>query len=115
MKSEPRIRGAARRGRLIDRARRPKTGPVVVAVVLLLPVVFAALFYVWTRVATVRLGYAISEAGSDHQQLVEENRGLRIEVAALKSPQRLEQIGRERFRLRPPLPEQVVKLESRAK
>jgi cell division protein FtsL len=97
-------------------ARLPKwsfedgLGPLGTALVLVLPVAAAALFYVWTHITTVQLGYELSEAAEAHQQMLEENRGLRIEVAALKAPERLKELGRTQYRLEPPKTEQVVEL-----
>ncbi len=88
-------------------------GPVVTAVMLAIPVVAAALFYVWTHVSTVRLGYEMSEAAKQHRALLEVNRGLRIEVAALKSPERLEKLGRTKYELAPPTAKQIIRVKSR--
>lgn len=85
-------------------------GPLGASVLIVAPVVAAALLFVWTHVTRVQLGYALSKAGAVHGKLLEENRGLRIEVAALRAPRRLEQLAAERYRLAPPKTEQVVRL-----
>jgi hypothetical protein len=90
-------------------------GPVLVAALLVAPVVAAGLFYVWTRVATLRLGYELSRAGAVHRTLIEHNRGLRIEAASLKAPDRLARLGREKYRLEPPRPSQVLRVDSKDK
>lgn len=101
----------------VERAQRAVSAaandlaPVLTAVMLAAPVVVAGLFYVWTRVVTVRLGYQISEASEVHHRLLEENRGLRIESAALKAPARLEKLARERYGLAAPRPEQIIRLD----
>jgi cell division protein FtsL len=79
--------------------------------VIVAPVVAAALFYVWAEITTMRLGYTLSQASDAHRSLLEVNRGLRIEVAALRAPERLERLAVERFRLEPPKNEQVIRLE----
>lgn len=79
--------------------------------VVVAPVVAAALFYVWAEITTVRLGYTLSQASDAHGSLLEVNRGLRIEVAALRAPERLERLAVERFQLEPPRTEQVIRLE----
>ena len=84
---------------------------LTLAVLLAAPVVAAAVFYVWTHVATVHRGYELSAADDVHQALLEENRGLRIEVAALKRPDRLERLARERYRLRRPTKSQVIRID----
>ncbi len=80
----------------------------VLVVGLAAPVVVAAIFFVWTRVATVRLGYQISRAGAEHRRLVEEKSSLRSEISSLRSPRRLEALAQEKFGLTPPRPEQIV-------
>lgn len=85
-------------------------GPIGNAIVIAAPMVGAALFYVWAEITTVRLGYALSQAGEAHRVLLEENRGLRIEAAALRAPERLKRLAEERYRLEPPRSEQVVRI-----
>lgn len=89
---------------------RHPIGPLGVALFVAAPVVAAALFYVWTHITTVRLGYALSEAGETHRRLNERNRSLRIEAATLRSLDRLEKLAKERFELAPPRTEQVVRV-----
>ena len=86
-------------------------GPIGISVGIAVPVVMAALFYVWTNVTTVRLGYELSEAAKAHRELLEENRGLRVEVAALKAPDRLARLAKLQHGLAPPQSEQVIELE----
>jgi hypothetical protein len=96
--------------RLLDRVRDAfALGPVGIAVALVLPVLAAALFYVWAEITTVRLGYLLAQAGDAHRALLEENRGLRIEVAALRAPERLKRLALH-YDLEPPKSEQVVKI-----
>src|SRR5205085_8767377 len=89
-------------------------GPIGLAFGLAVPVVLAALFYVWAEITTVRLGYLLSHAGDAHRVLLEENRGLRIEVAALKAPERLKRLAKD-YAFEPPKTEQVVRLEEPTK
>lgn len=84
------------------------------SMVIVAPVVAAALFFVWAEITTMRLGYTLSQASDAHKSLLEVNRGLRIEVAALRAPERLERLAVERFHLEPPKTEQVIRLEGHA-
>jgi hypothetical protein len=84
-------------------------GPAGVAAIVALPLVAAAVFYVWAEITTVRLGYLLSQAGDAHRVLLEENRGLRIEAAALKAPERLKRLAEE-YKLESPRFEQIVRL-----
>lgn len=86
-------------------------GVLVKTMLIVAPVLAAALFYVWAEVTTVRMGYMMSQASDAHRVLLEENRGLRIEVAALRAPERLERLAIERYKLEPPKSEQVIRLE----
>ncbi|MBK8013394.1 MAG: cell division protein FtsL [Deltaproteobacteria bacterium] len=99
----------------LGRGSGSKTGttgldPLVLCVGIALPVVAAALFHVWANVTSVRLGYALSHASEMHRVLLEENRGLRVELETLRSQKRLEQLARERFHLASPRPEQIVRV-----
>jgi len=85
--------------------------PLSLALIFVVPVVAAALFYVWTHVATVRLGYELSAEAKLHEKLIEENRGLRIEIATLKSPQRLKKLARETYGMAAPALGQVLLLK----
>lgn len=86
-------------------------GPVLRAVLLAAPVAGAGVFNVWTHVAAVRLGYALTEAAEQNKTLNEQNKGLRVEVAALKAPDRLEHLARETYGLQPPTPAQVIRVQ----
>ena len=87
-----------------------RIGPLGTSILLVGPVVVAALFFVWTHVTTVRLGYELSSAGENHRLLVEENRTLRVEVAALKAPERLKLLARRNYGLLAPTPAQIIRL-----
>jgi cell division protein FtsL len=69
-----------------------------------------SLFYIWSRVEVVSIGYAISEKQQVFAQLLEDNRKLQVEVAMLKSPQRLQDIAQKQFGMQPPVSEQIVAL-----
>lgn len=83
--------------------------PTIAAILMAVPVILAALFYVWTHVASVRLGYEISRAGEAHRSLIEENRALRVEVASLKDPKRLAALATEKYGLAAPKPSQIIR------
>ena len=72
-----------------------------------LVVTFLVLF-VWSRLEVINLGYRISQVDKTQKELLRVNRELKLEVASLKSPSRLEKIGRENLNLFPPDPKQIV-------
>jgi cell division protein FtsL len=78
----------------------------ILAMVLLI-VTFFVLF-VWSRLEVINLGYRISQVNRTQKELLRINRELKLEIASLKSPSRLEKIGREELNLFPPDPKQIV-------
>jgi len=66
------------------------------------------LFYTWCRVQCTRIGYEITEADKTRQNLITMQNQLKIELAHLKSPERIENIARNRLGLTMPRPEQTV-------
>lgn len=65
------------------------------------------LFYIWSRVQIVQYGYDINSLKSRQHQLMEANKKLRLEVATLKSPPRVEKFAVEKLGMRPVMPEQM--------
>ncbi|MFO0726872.1 MAG: hypothetical protein U1E65_24015 [Myxococcota bacterium] len=90
---------------------RAGLGPLVVSIALVAPPVAAGIFFVWTHVGAVRLGYEMTKARDAHTQLLEENKALRIEAATLKDPARLMALAAERYKLAPPKNSQLVRVE----
>ena len=68
----------------------------------------SSLFYVWSRIRVIRLGYEISSALKEEKALSEANKRLRLEIATLKSYARIEKVAVEELRMAKPKPEQVV-------
>jgi cell division protein FtsL len=69
-----------------------------------------AFFHIWSRHMATELGYRISAEQNTKEELLSENKSLRLEISALKSTKRLEAIGREKLGMDTPKPEQVVYL-----
>ena len=67
-----------------------------------------ALIYVWFRIGITNIDYRI--AGEMHRRdtLLEENRKLKIEIATLKSPRRIESIARAKLGMSYPERDQVI-------
>ncbi len=61
-----------------------------------------SLFYIWSRVQVLQYGYEINELRSKQQQMIELNKKLKLEVATLKSPQRIEQIASQQLHMASP-------------
>jgi len=78
------------------------------SMVLLLFVLIWAMFHVWTRHMITELGYSLSQEEAATEQLMSENKALKIEISTLKSTKRLQLIAESQLGLKSPKPEQVV-------
>ena len=95
-----------------QRVRRAKVKESLFFLHLSLAVFFSILFvasYLWLRLEIIKLGYEISEANRVRYELTEENKRLKIELATLRAPERIEKIGR-RLGLHHPTGEEVVRI-----
>ena len=70
-----------------------------------------ALLYVWSHIHMTELEYQIARELSSREQITEEQAKLKVELATLKSPQRIETIARERLQMTYPEREQVIMLK----
>ncbi|MEW6348221.1 MAG: septum formation initiator family protein [Thermodesulfobacteriota bacterium] len=73
--------------------RRAGAFAVTVVTVMVLCMGF---FYVWTRMAMVRIGYEITTLEKKNQELKKRKSELLVELASLESPQELEAKAREK-------------------
>lgn len=64
--------------------------------------------YTWYRVQSVQMGYEITKAYDDQRRLLAVRQNLMIELARLKSPERIERIARKQLGLTTPAPEQIL-------
>jgi cell division protein FtsL len=64
-------------------------------------------FYTWCRVQAVKVGYEISQANENRQSLLKRQKNLKIELARLKSPERLNRLAKQ-LRLETPTSKQMV-------
>ncbi len=67
-----------------------------------------SLFYVWSRIQVIHLGYEISNALKERKTLAETNKRMRLEVTTLKSYARIEKIAVEELKMVKPKPDQVI-------
>lgn len=65
-------------------------------------------FYTWCRVQNVNLGYQISNAVNQQKKLLAYQNNLNIELARLKSPQRITRIAKEQLGLIMPTAEKTI-------
>jgi len=96
-----------------DRRRRTKriavkSNILVPFVLFMLFLIGGSLFYVWSRIQVIQLGYEISNALKQERALTEENKKLRVDIATLKSYARIEKLAVEELRMAKPKPDQVI-------
>ncbi|MGD2187619.1 MAG: cell division protein FtsL [Desulfobacterales bacterium] len=66
------------------------------------------LFYTWCRVQSIQVRYEISELTADQERLVMLQDNLKIELARLKSPQRITEIAKKQLGLVLPTNKQLI-------
>lgn len=72
--------------------------------------VAVGIMHVTSRVMVVGVGYSLSTLEAENRELVRENDRLKIELATLKSPSRLERAARVELGMIPPPPGSVYSL-----
>lgn len=101
---------------VLDQQRVADAGPEARRRISLLPVVLScllvalALLLVGQRLRVVQLGYVLSTASKLERRLEQSNRELKLELATLTAPERVETMARRRLGLRDPETGQVVVL-----
>ncbi len=75
--------------RAVDQIRAWKISPLMLAT-LSAAILFVGLFYVWTRMQLVQIGYEISTLETKNNDLKNRKRELQLEISSLQSPKELE-------------------------
>jgi cell division protein FtsL len=86
--------------------RNPKV--TIAWLVLMFAFIAELLFYTWCRVQYVRVKYEIQEQTTRIRKLSAMQDNFKIELARLKSPQRISKIAREQLGLVTPSPKQTI-------
>lgn len=89
-------------GRLREMARLIGLGALLAA---------AALFYAWQHFEYLQLRYRVESLKSERSQASELNQQLKLEMAGLRAPSRIDEIARRQLRLTAPVAGQVAPLE----
>lgn len=95
-------------GRVVRKARRAH--PVARGLVVLCLLAFPLLGRVWLEAEAAQAGYRLRALRQEVAQLDRERQRLRSQVAALRAPQRLEQVA-TLLGLRPPAPDQLAAVQ----
>jgi cell division protein FtsL len=67
-----------------------------------------SIFHVWSRVEVIDLNLRISEAARQLKEEQQENKRLKVEVASLKAPARIEALAKGELGMALPTDQQVV-------
>ena len=87
-----------------------KSRPTVVWMFLMAIFIMELLFYTWCRVQNVNHGYEISKETQARRQLTAYQNNLKIELARLKSPDRIAKIAREQLGMMMPSTDRTIVL-----
>ncbi|MDH4205318.1 MAG: cell division protein FtsL [Desulfobacteraceae bacterium] len=93
------------------RKTRKKNGDVKITGIwiILMAVFIAELFlYTWCRVNCIDVGYDISKETKKQHELIALQNNLKIELASLKSPERISKIAKDQLGLKAPTKSQTI-------
>ena len=77
--------------------------------IIFMAVFIAELFlYTWCRVNYIDVGYEISEENKKQNELIALQNNLKIELASLKSPERISKIAKDQLGLKAPTKSQTI-------
>ena len=94
----------------MGRRKKKTRNPKILAACLVFMGLFIAelLLYTWCRVQSMQTRYEISDLGARQDQMVRLQDNLKIELARLKSPQRIAKIAKQQLGLVAPTSEQLI-------
>ena len=92
------------------KSRRMPSPNVLLILLIVVAVAGAFVYHLHIRFEGVRLGYETSQARSERSRLLVERRELRLELASLKSPQRIESEAREKLGMEMPDYRQIISI-----
>jgi cell division protein FtsL len=90
--------------------KKKKRNPMMLAAWLFFMGLFIGelLFYTWCRVQSTQVRYEISQLTADQERMLKIQDNLKIELARLKSPQRIAQIATQHLGLVAPTSKQLI-------
>jgi cell division protein FtsL len=86
--------------------RKPKT--TMIWIIFMAMFIAELLIYTWFRVQCVGIGYETSKAAHLLQEHIKLQNNLKVELASLKSPDRIAKIAKNQLGLKTPTPAQVI-------
>ncbi|WP_041971592.1 cell division protein FtsL [Geobacter sp. OR-1] len=99
---------APRRLEAIFDGKREEYLPALLVILALLTTV--SIFHVWSRVKVVDLSLQLGESRKQLKEMQQEQSKLKLEVASLKTPARIESVARSELGLSLPTNQQVVQV-----
>ncbi len=84
------------------------TRRVIIWFIIMAVFIAELLIYTWSRVQCVNSGYEISNVNKKNRNLINLQNNLKVELARLKSPERLAKIAKNRLGLKTPTPKQMI-------
>ena len=84
---------------------------MLLIVFLLFLLMGSSIGYVWSNFESTQIGYDLSQLKREEMRLREIGQKLRLELAYLRSPQRLQRWALQELGLRQPSSEQIIVLE----
>ena len=100
-----------RNRRVSTKTSAPAAKMTGVWMLLMLVFIVELFFYTWCRVQCTNLGYRISQLNVAQGKILERRKNLKLELARLKSPARIEKIASEQLGLVIPRQEQIIRLK----
>lgn len=100
--------GSLRRQQALTKADRAKGVLVTYLIFLMVIALACSLFYIWSRIQIINVGYEINRELALKEQLIEEGKHLALEVATLKSPVRLESLAKNEYQMDLPQKSQIL-------
>jgi cell division protein FtsL len=91
-------------------AAQNKKGSTLRIFLAMAAITIVTLFFVWTRLQNIRLRRENARLKTREQEVLLANNRLKLEWAQLVSPKRLEELGKEKYNLSRPRPDQVIVL-----
>jgi len=74
-------------------------------------IALGAFLYAWQHFETIQLRYQLESLRSERAQAAELNQELRLEMAGLRAPERIDMIARRQLGLTAPVPGQVAPID----
>ncbi len=90
-----------------ERSAKRTVKPLALSLLVLVTLIIFYLFFVWSRVWVINLGYQISEAYNEQQELRELNTNLTIERATWISPKQIRSEASKKLKMRQPRADQL--------